>query len=445
MFIVYVGKLTNLGKSARLFFPIILFLSSIVPAYGETLSVQQSFTYTASPIDTKASSQTIASRNLKRLLLDKLAAQLEAAPDGGNLHLNAKLIGTLLAGLVIFRTSDEKWNGKVYSLLGQISADQDRLIKALDTLSKDYQGVKELEKARRKTEELLNDLDKLRKEDRTHRSSKRRADAARARRAKSYEETIAKVKGVDWYESAFAAQQAGDNQGAIRAYTRSLELIPNYAEALFRRGAAFAVGGEHEKARRDFDRALDLNPEYTIAYMFRGVASYRLKKYERAIQDFNKAIDMNPKYVEAYLIRGAAQHRLKNYQQAIRDFTKVAELNPGYAEAYYLRGNVYFSSGDFKHAIEDQSKAIELKPNYGLAHFSRGTAYYNLRNFEQAIGDFTKTIELNPDYGEAYAIRGATHGSLGNIQQANEDLKKAAKLGDKEAQSFLTSKGIKWE
>lgn len=52
--------------------------------------------------------------------------------------------------------------------------------------------------------------------------------------------------------------------------------------------------------------------------------------------------------------------------------------------------------------------------------------------------------DISSKYAMAYSNRGATYGKLGNHKQAIGDYKAAARLGDKDAQDLVRSKGNSW-
>ena len=50
--------------------------------------------------------------------------------------------------------------------------------------------------------------------------------------------------------------------------------------------------------------AINLNPNFTEAYYNRGLAYANLQNYEQALADFSKAVELNPSLAEAYYYRG---------------------------------------------------------------------------------------------------------------------------------------------
>jgi len=65
-------------------------------------------------------------------------------------------------------------------------------------------------------------------------------------------------------------------------------------------------------------------------------------------------------------------------------------------------------------------------------------------NYRDLIDAYSKAIELNPKYAEAYYGRRIAYQKLGNTNMVIQNLKIAAKLGYKQAQTYVTSQGIEW-
>ena len=93
-------------------------------------------------------------------------------------------------------------------------------------------------------------------------------------------------------------------------------------------------------------------------------------------------------------------------------------------------------------ALADFNKAIEINPQDPDAWNNRGLIYNRQGKPGAALSDFSRAIELDDLYGKAYCNRGLVYLKLGRTAEAEEDLKKAARLGVKEAEDYLKSKGI---
>ncbi|MBM2833395.1 MAG: Tetratricopeptide 2 repeat protein [Candidatus Brocadiaceae bacterium] len=100
----------------------------------------------------------------------------------------------------------------------------------------------------------------------------------------------------------------------------------------FKRGNDKYDSQDYTGAVKDYSKAIELNPKYASTYNNRGSAKAKLQDYTGAIQDYSKAIELNPKYASAYNNRGNAKESLKDKQGALADYSKAGEL--GYTKAY---------------------------------------------------------------------------------------------------------------
>jgi Flp pilus assembly protein TadD/curved DNA-binding protein CbpA len=210
------------------------------------------------------------------------------------------------------------------------------------------------------------------------------------------------------------------------------------------RGHLLSSSGNCTEAIDAYSRAIDLNPEFSTAYNDRGDAYSYLRNFQQAVRDYDKAIAFDPNFVMPYINRANAYTKLGDYSQAIRDFDKAIDLNPKDALNYNMRGIAYDEIGNHLEAIKDYNKAIDLSPNFAAAYNNRGNAKRHLGYNQQAISDFDTAIEISPGVPVPYFNRGIIYDLIGNNQLAIDDFKTAARLGHKDTQDYLKSKGISW-
>ena len=233
-----------------------------------------------------------------------------------------------------------------------------------------------------------------------------------------------------------AYSENGDQDKAIIAFNKAIELQPDFAEGYNNRGIAYGEKGDFNHAIGDFNKAIEINSNYTAAYTNRGVAYDKMGTFDRALQDYNKAIKQNPNYANAYINRGNAYEDKGDFDCAIADYTKAINLDPNNIDAYNNRGIAYGEKGDFNHAIGDFNKAIEINSNYTAAYTNRGTAYNNQGDFNRAIADYTKAINLDPNNFEDHNNRGVAYGKKGDFDRAIADFNKAIALNPNYAEVY---------
>ena len=105
----------------------------------------------------------------------------------------------------------------------------------------------------------------------------------------------------------------GDLDGAIAAYDRAIEIIPQLAEAHLNRGKARRAKGDLNGAIEDYEKAIEIDPhtavnnrDITQAYTNRGYIKSNQLDVDGALADFNKAIKYSPNDADTYFKRGRA-------------------------------------------------------------------------------------------------------------------------------------------
>jgi CHAT domain-containing protein len=97
-----------------------------------------------------------------------------------------------------------------------------------------------------------------------------------------------------WFNLGVQQQTAGDAEGAIASYDRSLEIDPHASAVWSNRGVALADLGRYEEAIATFERVLQIEPTSHWAWNNRGQALAELRRFEDAIASFNEGL----KYIQ---------------------------------------------------------------------------------------------------------------------------------------------------
>ena len=381
----------------------ILFLLSVMPTSAKIVTYVKEYTYQASEMDSKLSCRTIALEQVKRLLLEELGTYLISETAVKDFELTKDQILSITAGIVMTVILDEKWDGKTYFLKAKISTETDQLIKSMNNIQRDQEQSKTWEEMRNKTEKALKEIEKFKKEIGIGEGEKTRQE--------KHTKLVHELNAIDWFKNGYKLRYRDkNNQEAMKAFDKAIELDPNFAKAYAGRAAIYDDWGEYQKALRESEQAIQLDPNHAWGFHTRGCANIGLRNFQKAIEDLNRAIELFPKYAYAYANRSRVHHILKNYHRA----------------------------------LDDASKAIECNPEISIGYFRRGRALVSLNKFQDAIKDFDKSIELDPTFSWSLLQRGYTYLKLDKTKQALEDLKKAASLGNNDAQTFLKRKGVQW-
>jgi hypothetical protein len=185
-----------------------------------------------------------------------------------------------------------------------------------------------------------------------------------------------------------------------------------------------------------------------ICLLLLGVLPYLTIKQEAIWKDavslWSAELKQFPYFYRAYNNRAEAYMKIGNYQKAIADLNEAIRLNPKEPVGYYNRGIAYGNLERYHKALEDFTQAITLSPQNALYYFDLAITYEQMGSHNTALQLFTKAIDLDPSLQKAYFYRGILYMDLGLYQKAINDLQSAARMGNEQAQRYLTIKGVHW-
>jgi tetratricopeptide (TPR) repeat protein len=77
-----------------------------------------------------------------------------------------------------------------------------------------------------------------------------------------------------------------------------------------------AKNGDNEDALIAYDKALELDPNHVSAWNNKGIVLSRLRRFEEAIDCYDKAIEIDPKYANAWYNKA---NSMRNFGQSLVD------------------------------------------------------------------------------------------------------------------------------
>jgi len=418
---------TNLGTRVLLllsFMVLNVFLVADLSS-AETKTFVKEYTFHAGDEDSKNSCRAIALREVKRLLLEELGTYLESTTEVRSFQLTSDQIVTLTAGIVQTELVEEKWDGKVYWLKAKISADSDGVVKAIDAVRKDREKSRELEAMRLKSDELMREIETLRKEMAAQ-------NGGRESRQAAYDQSIRKLSSAEWIEKGHAATELKDS---FDAYSRAIELDPTNIKAFYFRARI----SEKNQALSDYYKILSLEAETSEDHLILAWAYKELDQIDSALQEFGKAIETATNSKEkatAHFDRGRyytlpnVEKQIPNARElSIRDFDQAIALDPTDAFYFSWRATAYMGLKRYHEAIKDLTAGLKVDPKKANLYVARARAYQYLKMDELAVADLSRAIELEePAEGlhdllvaEDLSLRAFSYERLGKYELALAD------------------------
>jgi TolB-like protein len=171
-----------------------------------------------------------------------------------------------------------------------------------------------------------------------------------------------------------------DFRGAERAFTRALELNPNYAPAHQWYGELLPSMGKSEEAIAQLRRAMEIDPLSLIINRMLGVVLFHARNYEASIEQLNKAVDLDPNFPGPHSDLSRVYQVTSRHAESVEEFAKWRELNGDTQTATVVRES--FAKGGWRGYLQAMTAKARL-PQGNL---------YLVATFHIALGERDRAI-----------------------------------------------------
>jgi tetratricopeptide (TPR) repeat protein len=247
------------------------------------------------------------------------------------------------------------------------------------------------------------------------------------------------------YRWKAAAQLAlGDRGAALDALGKSLQINPQYVEALALAAKIYATQGDFPTALDLAGRATQADPRNPSGFLAAGEAYLQQGSSSEADQAFSNALATGLQKAEALTGKGRAAYLAGDFAKAIKLYGDALALDPSFAEASLYAGDTYAQLGNWDEALRQYTRAVQVRPRWAAASYSQGKAYLQRGDTASALAAFERALVSVPNYADAWAARGITYRSRGQQRDAIAALLQATKLSPSYADAWL-SLGLTYE
>jgi Flp pilus assembly protein TadD len=166
------------------------------------------------------------------------------------------------------------------------------------------------------------------------------------------------------YEKAVKEGKHQQLEKALASFTRSIELYPEYFQAISERGHLYIAMGKIEEADKDFTRALEINDRFEPAMRGAGICRLREGKYPDAIRELERAVSSEPRDASAYLFLGYAYASIDKRVEARSALHKALTIDSvGSARAHVHLANLYLKESRNHEAAVELEAYLAAAPN----------------------------------------------------------------------------------
>jgi serine/threonine protein phosphatase PrpC/tetratricopeptide (TPR) repeat protein len=173
--------------------------------------------------------------------------------------------------------------------------------------------------------------------------------------------TRSELSAEEHFVRGLAQHDAKDMSGALAAYTKAIELNPQYYRPLYNRALLYHQQKQYDEAIADYGRAIGVRPDYAKAFDNRGVAWFEKGQTQLALQDYDRALAIQADYALAFLHRANVYRVLGDTAKAINNYQQYLALGGG---------SQYNNQMDVEEIIQHLQKPNQVQPS-GVTGFLR--------------------------------------------------------------------------
>lgn len=196
----------------------------------------------------------------------------------------------------------------------------------------------------------------------------------------------------DYYDEGWGTHYyQGDYDQALAAFSRAVELDPDFAPAYYSRGWMYALTGDQARAIADYNRAVALlrqaierDPDDSGAHndLAWTLAYYLDQDYEAALSHARRSVELKPQAYNQDTL-AFVYFKLGRYEKALEHYNLALSLDSEQFDSCIGRGDTYAALGQPEAALADYKTCLTLD----LPQASRAALEAKVKSLQNGQGD----------------------------------------------------------
>jgi tetratricopeptide (TPR) repeat protein len=182
-------------------------------------------------------------------------------------------------------------------------------------------------------------------------------------------------------------------------------------QALAKTGSDALAAGNNDGAIAAYSDVVAKAPTCGDCYFNLGLAYMNKKQLPEAEAAFKKAIEIKADNVNAHTQLASVYNQQRKFDLAAEESALAAKYSAsgtaggGNAEALYNQGVTLFNGGKFAEAKTAFEGATKADPKHALAHYQLGMTALNLGDFNLAVSSLETYLQLDPNGPKAAEVK----------------------------------------
>lgn len=220
----------------------------------------------------------------------------------------------------------------------------------------------------------------------------------------------------------------GDNQGAVEAFTKGLDVQSRDLRARLGRATAYLALNNVAEATKDIAEARRVMPNNPMAMYLQAIIDYQAGKLQDANDLLHKASNAMPDHLPAKLLLGTIAYQQGSYEIAEKELSQFVAKAPQHIPAVKLLAATRMKRNQPQQALQ-VLKPVEEKAKDDAQFLSlMGSAYLQNKEFDLGNDYLNRAAQIDPKAGSIKAQLALGQLAAGKLDEAVTDLKAAVSL-----------------
>ncbi len=191
-------------------------------------------------------------------------------------------------------------------------------------------------------------------------------------------------------------EATGDTKGAIDAYRRLNQLLPDDFYSCLQLGRLLGEQGQLEQAQPFLEKATRLRPSLPEGWHELGVVLAAQEKFPAALECMLRAEQIRPTDAANVCFTAKVLAKLQRRPEAIERYRRAIQLRPEYWEARFELAGELAGSGQVNEALQEYVEVLKINPRHALTHVNAGVMLVRINKLKEAIAQFEAALRLEP-------------------------------------------------
>ena len=188
-----------------------------------------------------------------------------------------------------------------------------------------------------------------------------------------------------------------DPQGAIAAYRKMCELVPNHFYACLQLGRLLGEQGKPEQGEPFLEQAVPLRPSLPDGWFELGSVLAAQQKFAPALEYMERAARLRPQESSYVCYTGQMLAKLNRHSEAIEHYRRAIQMSPDLWEAHFGLAGELVAANQPEEAIREYAEVLKINPRHVISHLNLGVLLVRFNRLDDAIACFQNALKIEPD------------------------------------------------